>query len=109
MLIAALYAVSLVPGALIFPFMLIPSYYLNIRQYFAIMRYWWKGNRFQGAAEVEKMAPEVKARIKRNEEKIEVESIKEKLIVKPPPPVVKRGVNPILQILKSEEIFLERS
>ena len=66
---------------------------------------------------MEKMAPEVKARIKRNEEKIEVEGIKEKLIVKQPPsqvvkplpPVVKREVNPILQKLKSEEIYLEKS
>ena len=48
------------------------------------MGYWWKGNRFQGNVEVDKMAPEVKARIKRNEPKIENENgIKEKLIRQP--------------------------
>jgi hypothetical protein len=83
-LIVVLIAVSAVPAAIIFPFMIIPSYYLNIKQYFSIMGYWWKGNRFQGNVEVDKMAPEVKARIKRNEPKIENENgIKEKLIRQP--------------------------
>lgn len=49
-LIGTLTAVAAVPGALVFPFMIIPSYYLNIKQYFAIMSYWWRGNRFQGGA-----------------------------------------------------------
>jgi hypothetical protein len=31
------------------------------------MGYWWKGNRFQGKVEVEKMAPEVQTRLKKNE------------------------------------------
>jgi hypothetical protein len=66
--------------------MIIPSYYMNIKQYFAIMRYWWRGNRFQGTVEVDKMAPEVKARIKKNEEKIDKleNGVKEKLINKRP-------------------------
>ncbi len=58
-LIFGITAVAAVPGALIFPFMIIPSYYMNIRQYFSIMIYWWKGNRFQGNVEVEKMDPAV--------------------------------------------------
>lgn len=62
-LILGITAVAVVPGALIFPFMIIPSYYLNIRQYFSIMIYWWKGNRFQENADAEKMRPEVKARL----------------------------------------------
>ena len=66
-IIAALILIGVIPGAIIFPFMIIPSYYLNIKRYFEIMSYWWKGNRFQGNVEVEKMAPEVKARIKKNE------------------------------------------
>lgn len=61
-LISAITAVAAVPGAIIFPFMIIPSYYLNIRQYFSIMIYWWKGNRFQENADVEKMNSAVKAR-----------------------------------------------
>jgi hypothetical protein len=52
-LIVAVTAVAAVPGALIFPFMIIPSYYLNIKQYFSIMIYWWKGNRFQENVDVE--------------------------------------------------------
>jgi hypothetical protein len=59
LLIVPIVVISAIPGALIFPFMIIPSYYLNIKQYFAIMGYWWRGNRFQGNAEVDKMAPEV--------------------------------------------------
>jgi hypothetical protein len=65
-LISSLVAVAAIPAALIFPFMIIPSYYINIKRYFAIMSYWWKGNRFQGNVEVEKMVPEVQARVKKN-------------------------------------------
>ena len=68
-LILGITAVAVVPGALIFPFMIIPSYYLNIRQYFSIMIYWWKGNRFQENADAEKMRPEVKARLLQNKQK----------------------------------------
>jgi hypothetical protein len=67
----AIFIVAVIPAALIFPFMIIPSYYLNIKRYFAIMSYWWKGNRFQGNVEVEKMAPEVQARIKKNSDKLD--------------------------------------
>jgi hypothetical protein len=59
---AVLLAIGATFGTIVFPFMIIPSYFLNIRQYFRIMSYWWKGNRFQGEVEVEKMAPEVIAK-----------------------------------------------
>ena len=60
---ALITAAAAIPAAIIFPFMIIPSYYLNIKRYFEIMSYWWKGNRFQGNVDVEKMVPDVKARI----------------------------------------------
>lgn len=46
------------------------------------MGYWWKGNRFQGNVEVEKMDPEVQRRLKKNEQKkVYDKDVKEKLII----------------------------
>ena len=69
LLFAVLIAIGATFGTIVFPFMIIPSYFLNIRQYFRIMSYWWKGNRFQGDVEVEKMAPEVLAKKKKPDAK----------------------------------------
>lgn len=50
-LIGVVSALSVIPAALAVPFMVIPSYVLNIKSYFRIMKYWWSGNRFQGEVE----------------------------------------------------------
>jgi len=44
--ICSISVISAIPALLAVPVMVIPSYYLNLRSYFSIMRYWWSGNRF---------------------------------------------------------------
>jgi hypothetical protein len=66
--------VSAVPGLLVTPFIVLPSYYQNIDSYLAIMRYWWTGNRFEKATsqadQEEKPLIESKKPINGNQSKI---------------------------------------
>jgi hypothetical protein len=44
-------SISAIPAALLAPFMVLPSYFLNISSFIRIMKYWWSGNRFEGDVE----------------------------------------------------------
>lgn len=46
--ITLILGISAIPAVLAFPFIVLPSYYLNIKFYLSIMKYWWSGNRFEG-------------------------------------------------------------
>jgi hypothetical protein len=46
--IALIVAVCAIPAIMLVPLMIIPSYFLNIRKYYRVLKYWWSGNRFDG-------------------------------------------------------------
>lgn len=45
-IIGIIFVLSAIPATLALPLMILPSYFLNIRSYYRIMKYWWSGNRF---------------------------------------------------------------
>ena len=45
--------IAAIPATIALPFIILPSYYQNIESYFSIMKYWWKGNRFEAEVEEE--------------------------------------------------------
>jgi len=49
-IIALIVAVCAIPTIILVPLMIIPSYFLNIRKYYRVLKYWWSGNRFEGDA-----------------------------------------------------------
>jgi hypothetical protein len=55
--ISPVLAIAAIPATILTPFMVLPSYFLNTKSFFNIMRYWWGGNRFKGNVEEQYIKP----------------------------------------------------